>query len=70
MPHLQYTGPDGQPLRYQIVRTLTSIGSSSECHLVLGGVDVAPTHCTLTHEPGRYKLESAQRSTPFFLRGK
>lgn len=70
MPHLQYRGPEGQTVRVPIVRTLTSIGSSPECHVVLAGVDVAATHCTLTHEPGRYKLEAAQRSTPFFVRGK
>ena len=70
MPYLQYTGSDGAPQRFQINLRLTAIGSSSECHLVLDGPDVAATHCTLSHEPGRYKLESAARSTPFFLRGK
>jgi len=70
MPYLQYTGSDGAQQRFQINRRLTAIGSSSECHLVLEGPDVAATHCTLSHEPGRYKLESAARSTPFFLRGK
>ncbi|MEM9460300.1 MAG: sigma 54-interacting transcriptional regulator [Myxococcota bacterium] len=70
MPHFQYSGPDGQTVRFPIVRRLTAIGASSECHLVLAGEQVAPTHCTLIHEPGRYKLESAQRSTPFFVRGK
>ncbi|MEX1362285.1 MAG: sigma 54-interacting transcriptional regulator [Nannocystaceae bacterium] len=70
MPHFQYTDPSGKPVRFPIVRRLTSIGSSSESHLVLAGQDVAATHCTLIHEPGRYKLESAQRSTPFFVRGR
>ncbi len=70
MPHFQYNGPDGQPVRFTIVRRLTSIGSSPECHLVLQGPEVGATHCTLIHEPGRYMLESAQRSTPFFVRGK
>ncbi|MCA9711736.1 MAG: Fis family transcriptional regulator, partial [Myxococcales bacterium] len=70
MPHFQYQGPDGKPVRFSIVRRLTAIGASSECHLVLTGDEIAPTHCTLIHEPGRYKLESAQRSTPFFVRGK
>ncbi len=69
MPHLQYT-EEGRIKRYAIVRHLTTIGSSDECHLVLRDPDVAPTHCTLTHEPGRYLLESAQRSSPFFVRGK
>ena len=70
MPHFQITGPDGQPVRFAIVRRLTSIGSSPECHLVLRGPEVAATHCTLIHEPGRYMLESTQRSAPFFVRGK
>lgn len=70
MPYLQYTAPDGSSHHYVINRRLSAIGSSSECHLVLEGPDVAATHCTLSHEPGRYKLEAAQRSTPFFLRGK
>jgi transcriptional regulator with GAF, ATPase, and Fis domain len=70
MPHFQLTGPDGHPVRFAIVRRLTSIGSSPECHLVLRGPEVAATHCTLIHEPGRYMLESAQRSAPFFVRGK
>lgn len=70
MPYLQYTDPDGETQRFALLRRLTAIGASEECHLVLRGPEVAPTHCTLTHEPGRYKLESAQRSTPFFVRGK
>jgi transcriptional regulator with GAF, ATPase, and Fis domain len=70
MPHFQLTGPDGQSVRFAIVRRLTSIGASSECHLVLRGPEVAATHCTLIHEPGRYMLESTQRSAPFFVRGK
>jgi transcriptional regulator with GAF, ATPase, and Fis domain len=69
MPHLQYTR-DGELQRYALVRTLTAIGSSPECHLVLEDPDVAPTHATLSHEPGRYRLESAQRSSPFYVRGK
>lgn len=70
MPHFQYTDPQGQAVRFAVVRRLTAIGSSSECHLVLPGEGVAPTHCTLIHEPGRYKLEATQRSTPFYVRGK
>lgn len=70
MPHFQYNGSSGQPIRFTIVRRLTSIGASPECHLVLTGADVGATHCTLIHEPGRYMLESAQRSTPFYVRGK
>jgi transcriptional regulator with GAF, ATPase, and Fis domain len=69
MPHFQYTVA-GKVERYPIVRNLTAIGSSDECHLILRGADVAPTHCTLSHEPGRYRLESAQRSSPFYVRGK
>ncbi len=70
MPHLQYTAPGGRATRHPIVRALTSIGSSSECHLVLPGPEVLPTHCTLIHEPGRFMLESAQRAAVFFVRGK
>jgi transcriptional regulator with GAF, ATPase, and Fis domain len=70
MPHFQLTGPEGNSVRFAIVRRLTAIGSSSECHLVLRGPEVAATHCTLIHEPGRYMLESTQRSAPFFVRGK
>ena len=70
MPHIQYTSADGKLARYTIVRRLTVIGSSADCHVVLPGADVAPTHCTLAHEPGRYVMEAAQRSTPFFVRGK
>jgi len=70
MPFLQYTGPDGQPVRHLISRTLTSIGASDECDITLADVEVAPNHCLLTHEPGRYKLEAAQRGTPFFVAGK
>ena len=69
MPHFQYS-IDGKVQRYSIVRNLTAIGSSSDCHLVLPDEGVAPTHCTLVHEPGRYRLESAQRSSPFYVRGK
>lgn len=57
MPHFQLTAPGGRPSRHPISRHLTSIGSSSECHLVLPGPDVLPTHATLMHEPGRFMLE-------------
>lgn len=70
MPYLQYSASDGSTQRFALNRRLTVIGSSTESHLVLDHADVAATHCTLSHEPGRYKLEAAQRSTPFFLRGK
>jgi transcriptional regulator with GAF, ATPase, and Fis domain len=70
MPHFQLTAPGGRPSRHPISRHLTSIGSSSECHLVLPGPDVLPTHATLMHEPGRFMLESAQRAAVFFVRGK
>ena len=69
MPHFQHSA-DGKVQRHPIVRNLTSIGSSADCHIVLRGPDIAPTHCTLIHEPGRYMLESTQRSAPFFVRGK
>jgi len=69
MPHFQYS-LNGKPQRFAIVRNLTAIGSSADCHLVLPAADVAPTHCTLIHEPGRYRLESAQRNTPFYVRGR
>ncbi len=70
MPYLQYTGPDGRTVRYEIVRKLTTIGAAPDCNLVLNGLEVADTHCTLTHEPGRFCLESTSRSNPFFLHGK
>ena len=69
MPHFQHSA-DGKVQRHPIVRNLTSIGSSADCHIVLRGPDIAPTHCTLIHEPGRYKLESTQRANVFFVRGK
>jgi len=69
MPYFQYSR-DGQVQRHAIVRNLTTIGSASESDLRLQHPDVAPSHCTLIHEPGRYRLESTQRSTPFFVRGK
>jgi transcriptional regulator with GAF, ATPase, and Fis domain len=70
MPHLQYTAPDGKPARFAIVRMLTTIGSSSDSDLVIDSPDVAPAHATLTHEPGRFRLESTARSNPFFVNGK
>ena len=70
MPHLQYSGPDGTTLRFKLLRRLTSIGSSRDCDLVLTGPDIAPTHCTIEHEAGNFKLESATRSAPFFVAGK
>jgi transcriptional regulator with GAF, ATPase, and Fis domain len=70
MPYLQHPGPGGRPVRHPIVRQVTSIGASPECHVVLTGGDVEPTHCTLLHEPGKYVLESTQRSAIFFVRGK
>ncbi|MBV1861280.1 MAG: sigma 54-interacting transcriptional regulator, partial [Nannocystaceae bacterium] len=69
MPYFQYSR-DGQVQRYAIVRNLTTIGSAPESDLRLDHADVAASHCTLIHEPGRYRLESTQRSTPFFVRGK
>jgi transcriptional regulator with GAF, ATPase, and Fis domain len=70
MPHLQYTAPDGKPARLEIVRRLTTIGSSRDSDVVIDSPDVAPAHVTLTHEPGRYRLESTARSNPFFVNGK
>ncbi len=70
MPTLSYQGPDGSPVTHPIVRRVTTIGASPECDIVIADADVAPTHCTLLHEPGRYRLESARRSTPFFVGGK
>ncbi len=70
MPYFQYPGPQGRPQRHPIVRQVTTIGSSPDCHLVLGGADVLDTHCTLLHEPGKYLLESSQRAAIFFVRGK
>ncbi|MEE9386513.1 MAG: sigma 54-interacting transcriptional regulator [Nannocystaceae bacterium] len=67
MPHFQYPGKDGKPLRVPLARRLTSIGSSAECHITLDDIDVASTHATLTHEAGLYVLESAARGTPFFV---
>src|SRR5687767_11554763 len=69
MPHFQYSA-DGKIQRYPIVRNLTSIGSSPDCHLVLRGPEIAATHCTLIHEPGRYRLESTQRANVFFVNNK
>ncbi len=69
MPYFQYSR-DGQIQRHAIVRNLTTIGSAPESDLRLDKGDVAASHCTLIHEPGRYRLESTQRSTPFFVRGK
>ena len=70
MPHLQFTGPDGKTERFSLHKRLISIGSARECHLVLRGDEVADTHCTLTHEPGRFVLESTARSHVFYVRGK
>ncbi len=70
MPHLQYTAPDGKLVRHPLVRRLTTIGSSSDSDLVIDHPDVADAHATLTHEPGRFRLESTARSNPFFVNGK
>lgn len=70
MPHLQYKGPDGQTVRFSLVRRLVSIGSSAENDIVVTGHEVAPAHATITHEPGRFRLESTARSNPFFVNGK
>jgi len=69
MPYFQYSR-DGQVQRHPIVRHLTTIGSAPESDIRLLDAEVAASHCTLIHEPGRYRLESTQRSTPFFVRGK
>ncbi|HFE44939.1 MAG TPA: GAF domain-containing protein [Nannocystis exedens] len=70
MPHLQFTGPDGATQRFPLNKRLIALGSSPECHLVLIGEGIADTHCTLTHEPGRFVLESTARANVFYLRGK
>ena len=70
MPHLQYLGPDGATVRFKLLRRLTSIGSSRECDVVISGPEVAATHCTIEHEAGNFKIESASRSAPFFVAGK
>ncbi len=70
MPHLQFTGPDGTTQRFSLHKRLIALGSSPECHLVLAGDEIADTHCTLTHEPGRFVLESTARANVFYVRGK
>src|SRR5690606_2996597 len=70
MPHLQYTAPDGKPVRLPLVRRLMTIGSSPDSDLVIDHPDVADAHATLTHEPGRFRLESTARGNPFFVNGK
>jgi len=69
MPYFQYS-TEGKAHRFPIVRNLTVIGSGPDCHLILDAPGVAATHCTLVHEPGLYRIDSATRSTPFFVRGK
>ncbi len=70
MPHFQVPGPQGRTVRHSVARHLTSIGSATECHLVLQSPEVEPTHCTLLHDNGRFLLESSQRSAVFYVRGK
>jgi transcriptional regulator with GAF, ATPase, and Fis domain len=70
MPHLQYTAPDGKRVRLALIRRLTTIGSSRDNDLVIDHPDVADAHATLTHEPGRFRLESTARGNPFFVNGK
>ena len=70
MPHLQYTGPDGVTQRFLLRHRITQIGSSRDCHLVLQGPDIAPSHCTLEHTAGSFKVESSSRSAVFFVAGK
>ena len=70
MPNLQYTAPNGKSARFAIVRRLTTIGSSPDSDLVIDSANVAPAHATLSHEPGRYRLESTARSNPFFVNGR
>lgn len=70
MPHIQYSGPDGRRQIHPVSRRLTTIGSAPECHIVLSGLDVGDTHATLTHEPGKFVLESTNRQNVFFVRGK
>ncbi len=70
MPHLQYKDPSGAQQHYPLVKRLTVLGSSAECHIILKGNGIAPSHCTLEHEPGRYRLASTARSNPFYVRGK
>jgi transcriptional regulator with GAF, ATPase, and Fis domain len=68
MPHLQYPGPDGATVRFPLLRRLTTLGSSRDCDLVLAGAE--PTHCTVEHEAGSYKVQSTSRSAVFFVGGK
>ncbi len=68
MPHLQYSGADGVTVRFPLLRRLTTIGASKDCDLVLAGAE--PTHCTVEHEAGNYKIQSTSRSAVFFVGGK
>src|SRR5690606_17996103 len=43
---------------------------SRDSDLVIDHPDVGDAHATLTHEPGRFRLESTARSNPFFVNGK
>ncbi|MFV8756097.1 sigma 54-interacting transcriptional regulator [Nannocystaceae bacterium ST9] len=70
MPFLQYPGPDGKLVQYPLVRRLTTIGSSPECDVIVRGPEVGSSHATLSHEPGRFRLESTARAHQFFVAGK
>ncbi|MCA9686437.1 MAG: FHA domain-containing protein, partial [Myxococcales bacterium] len=70
MPHLQFQGPEGKIVRYPLVRRLTTLGSSPDSDVRIVGGEVASAHATLSHEPGRFRLESTARANPFFVGGK
>ncbi len=70
MPHLQLIGPAGERVLHPIVRRITSIGASTDCDVVVSGMEVADTHATLTHEPGRFLVETTARNLGFLVQGR
>lgn len=70
MPYLEFRDAADSWQRYTINRRLTTIGSSVDSHIVLRADGIASAHVTLTHEPGRYRIQSTSRSCPFYLGGK
>lgn len=70
MPHLQYNGSRGELLRFALSRRLITIGSSPDANLRLDGREVAENHATISHEPGRYRIDADNRKTPVLINGK
>lgn len=70
MPYLEYKLEDKSVKRFPIIRTINTIGSAQENHLVLTDNSIGSVHASITHDKGAYRIKVTARSMPMRIGGR